>query len=134
VAVGGSGDDDLLGGRGASILIAGTGHDWLRAGAGGSILIAGATAFDTNLAALDALLAEWARTDETYAQKVAHLDGGATGGKNGAFVLGSSTVRSAGGEDDLRGGPGLDWFFARLNGRRKDRLHGVRSGEVVTDI
>jgi phosphodiesterase/alkaline phosphatase D-like protein len=134
VAVGGGGDDDLRGGRGASILIAGAGHDRLQAGAGGSILIAGTTAFDSNLAALDALLAEWARTDETYAEKVAHLDGAAAGGANGAFVLDSSTVHSAFGRDDLRGGPGLDWYFAHLSGRRRDRLHGVQSGEVVTEI
>ncbi len=134
VAVGGAGRDTLIGGTGPSILIGGGGRDELKAGAGAAILIAGITKFDANLAALKALSAEWARTDETFAQKVAHLNGGATGGKNGAFVLDTTTVHHSGGPSELIGTSATDWFFAHLTGRRKDDVDGFRAGDVLTGI
>jgi Ca2+-binding RTX toxin-like protein len=132
--VGGSGHNTLIGGAGPSILIGGGGRDVLTAKAGAAILIAGTTDFDANAAALRALLTEWSRTDETYAQKVAHLSGGATGGKNGSYVLDDTTVHHVGGPSQLKGGMGRDWFFARLTGRRHDTLQHVKPGEMVTNI
>jgi phospholipase C len=134
VAVGGAGHDVLLGGQAASILIGGAGRDLLGAGPGGSILIGGTTKYDANIAALKALEAEWSRTDETYLQRVTHLNGGATGGLNGAYVLNTSTVHDDGATDVLIGGTGPDWFFAHVSGKKRDLLFGVKPGEVVTDI
>ncbi|HZY90888.1 MAG TPA: acid phosphatase [Gemmataceae bacterium] len=134
VEVGGAGRDVLVGGRGASILIGGAGNDLLVAGAGGSILIGGTTKYDANIAALKALEAEWSRTDETYLQRVTHLNGGATGGLNGAYLLNTSTVHDDGATDVLVGGKGMDWFFARLSGKKRDFLFGVKPGEIVTDV
>jgi phospholipase C len=134
VVVGGEGDNTLTGGSGLGILIAGAGKSQLKAGSGGTILIAGTTDFDANIAALKSLEAEWSRTDETYAQKVAHLDGGATGGKNGPYILDETTVHHDGGPDDLTGGAGKNWFFAHLIGKKKDKIHGLKAGEIVTEI
>jgi phospholipase C len=134
VLVGGNGNDELVGGSGASILIGGKGNDHLRGGAGDAVFIAGFTDFDANLKALKGLLSEWSRTDETYAQKVAHLTGTATGGNNDGFVLGSSTVHDDNAVDTLDGGAGMDLFFADLSGKKKDKVNGLEDGEIVVDI
>jgi uncharacterized repeat protein (TIGR01451 family) len=130
VLVGGAGDDVLIGGDGRDILIGGTGKDQLYAD-GASILIGGTTDFDTNAAALSALLAEWARTDENYATRLSHLSGATAGGVNGAYLLNAQTVHDDGQADLLVGGDdGLDWFFAGKN----DQLKHQQSGEIVTPI
>ena len=49
------------------------------------MLIGGRTTYDANLAALDAIMAEWSGTG-TYAQRVAHLTG-SPGGLNGTTYL-----------------------------------------------
>ena len=136
VLVGGRGNNVLFGGAGPSILIAGTGHAQLQGGTGAAIQIAGTTTFDANLEALKGLEAEWARSDETYEQKAAHLLGQQTGGLNGSYTLDDSTVQSHGGRDDLKHstGGGMDLFFAHLTGRRKDRIDGLQDGEIVTEI
>jgi phospholipase C len=134
VEVGGSGRDTLIGGAGPSILIGGGGRDHLQAGSGAAILIAGTTNFDANLKVLKTLEAEWSRTDETYAQKVAHLTGGATGGLNGSNVLDATTVHHHGGPSELKGGKATDLFFAHLTGRHKDDLDGLQPGETVINI
>src|SRR5262249_45902476 len=82
VIVGGPGRNTLIGGSGPTILIGGAGHDTLVTGDGAALIVAGTTKFDANAEALRSLLAEWSRTDETFAQKTAHLTGGATGGQN----------------------------------------------------
>jgi len=38
------------------------------------------------------------------------------------------------GDDHLQGGSDLDWYFARLSGKRKDKLSGIKKGEVTTGI
>jgi phospholipase C len=134
VVVGGKGHNVIKGGSGPSILIGGAGADQLTAGSGSTILIAGTTNFDANLDALKALEAEWSRTDETFAQRMAHLNGGVTGGKNGSFILDATTVHDDGVVDDLTAGSGADWFFAHLTGRNKDKLHKLKAGDVVTNI
>jgi len=55
----------LIGGRGRNVLIGGAGADTLDAhlSTGDNILIGGRTHYDSNLAALDAIFAEWTRTD-----------------------------------------------------------------------
>src|SRR5262249_25641685 len=107
-------------------------------GAGAVIEIAGTTKYDANNAGLRALLDEWSRTDETTAQKQAHLNGGATGGKNGAYILDTTTGFDEHASDSLhglRGGAGLDWFFAHQFGKNpKDELHDLQPGDVVTQI
>jgi phospholipase C len=133
VVVGGSGRDKIFGGAGRSILIGGTGHDEIHAGAGDALLIAGSTKFDANIAALKALMSEWNSTD-AYPQRVAFLTGGATGGKNGKYLLDATTVFTDKSEDELTGGAGMDLFFAHLSGKHRDDVDAVAAGETVVNI
>src|SRR5262249_49611771 len=81
----GTGGGALSGGAGRDLLIGGSGINRLDGGAGEDILIAGATAYDLDAAALAAVMAEWGRTDLSYAARVDHLLHG--GGLNGATRL-----------------------------------------------
>jgi Ca2+-binding RTX toxin-like protein len=129
VLVGGAGSDTLLGGMGRDILIGGSGLSTLRAGSGGDILIGGTTDFDTNAAALAAVLAEWDSADD-YATRIARITGSMSGGLNGSVFLNSSTVHSDGMVNKLYGGPGMDWFFAGM----LDVLINKTSGEIITQV
>jgi hypothetical protein len=47
----------------------------------------------------------------TYATKVAHLSGTLSGGRNGSYLLNSSTVLNDIAVNLLTGESGLDWFI-----------------------
>ncbi len=115
VLVGGSGNDSLVAGTGKDLLIAGGGADSLKAGSGGDLLIGGSTVYDNNLAALNAIMAEWTSAD-VYAVKIKKLMGTIKGGKNGNVLLTvtgtSPSVTNNHQASTLSGGAGLDWFFA----------------------
>jgi hypothetical protein len=136
VVVGGAGNNILTGGSGPSILIGGSGHEQLIGGSGATLMIAGTTKFDANLEALQSLEAEWSRTDASYEEKVAHLNGGASGGQNGSYVLDNSTVQSHESPDVINHstGGGQDLFFADLFGNNTDTINGIVPGEIVIDI
>jgi Ca2+-binding RTX toxin-like protein len=135
VLVGGSGNDILYGGKGRDLLIGGAGSDSLYAGTGQDVLIAGYTDFDSNLVALNALMAEWGRTDIGYSTRVKHLTGSATGGLNGNDLLNAATVHDDSAIDYLYGNSKvLDWFLANSNGTAPDKVSGVKSGSVITSI
>jgi phospholipase C len=137
VVVGGSGNDQIFGGAGPSILIGGTGHDQIFGGSGDALEVGGSTKFDADQEALRALAAEWVRTDETFLQKVAHIDGATPGGKNGNFILDTSTVFDDGAADELfdsHGSSAHTLFFARLSGKKKDKIDDVDAGSVVIGI
>jgi phospholipase C len=136
VLVGGKGNDRLSGGSGPSILIGGSGHAHLRGGLGDSLLIAGFTNYDGNLQALQALLNEWSATGETFAQKVAHIEGVTGGGLNGSYVLDGNTVHHKK-SDVLTDSPGTaahDLIFARLAGKHRDHLDDLDPGDQLFDI
>jgi hypothetical protein len=127
---GGAGNDTLIGGAGRDVLIGGNGSDTLRAGSGGDLLIAGYTAFDNNQSALLAILAEWQRTDETYAQRLDHLRRG--GGLNGtARLTRPATVRDDVFADVLTGGAGQDWFWLTPRPGVPDTPRGRLPSEAV---
>lgn len=128
--VGGAGDDVLYGGSGRDLLIGGGDADTLYAGSGGDILIGGATDYDANLAALDAIMAEWGRTDISYQQRIADLDGPASGGLNGQYLLNATTVHDDGASDQLVGGRKQDWYIASAD----DVVAGKKHNEVVTAV
>jgi hypothetical protein len=71
----------LTGGTGRNVVIGGTGPDTLDASGASSdnILIGGTTDFDTNLAALDAIFAEWTRTDLGFKDRFSDLTSGSNG-------------------------------------------------------
>src|SRR5262249_21367159 len=138
VLVGGAGDDTLLGGKGRSVLIGGLGADQLVGNSDDDLLIAGTTAFDGNLAALDAVLAEWASA-RSYADRVANLSGTGSGPRaNGDVFLKASgpdaTVFDDGAVDQLQGASGMNWYFAKRSGLVTDLLPGLGASELVEDL
>ena len=131
---GGAGNDTLTAGSGRSILIGGTGADTLQGGGADDILIGGTTSWDNNLAALDALIAEWKRTDLSYSARINHLDGASTGGLNAGYYLSATTVFDDAAIDQLTGNGGTDWFFAHTTGAFADKITDQKKGEIVTVI
>jgi Ca2+-binding RTX toxin-like protein len=118
VLVGGDGDDRLFGGKDRNVLIGGRGADRLLGKAGDDLLIGGTTEFDSHLAALWAILAEW-DAERKYDKRVSNLKGpGDSSRLNGNYFLidqgAQATVHDDGEIDRLRGGSGRDWFFAEL--------------------
>jgi hypothetical protein len=104
-------------GRGASQLHAGSGEDILIGGWTDYDLSSTALTYDRKLAALDALLREWSRTDlgtasdpTGYSARVKDLLGPAAGGTsgrlNGSVFLNPSTVHDNGQADTLFGTTG----------------------------
>jgi hypothetical protein len=143
------------GGQGRDLLIAGTGWATVNAGSADDIMIGGwtdydlynmsgyntATTYDQKLTALEAVMAEWGRTDESYSQRVANLSNTTVNnvapnglGQNGGYFLNSSTVHDNGQADTLNGAPktsaALDWFFAGLT----DIINHKKGVEVTTTI
>ena len=133
VLEGGAGNDILKSGRGRNLLVGGTGADVLQGSAGDDILIGGTTDYDSNLAALNAVMAEWGRTDADYQTRVNHLNGTLGGGQSGGLLLTGNTVHDDAASDTLTGGAGMDWFFALLSGPNKDVIKDW-AGEVVTGL
>jgi Ca2+-binding RTX toxin-like protein len=129
VLVGGGGNNRLLGGQGRDILIGGAGRSTLQAGAGGDILIGGTTAYDSNVAALASILAEWGSADD-YATRIARLAGSISGGLNGVYFLNANTVHDNDLADYLYGGAGLDWYFAGLMGVLFNKTTGEDSTQI----
>jgi hypothetical protein len=114
ILVGNGTGNRLTGGQGRNLLIAGPGAGTLVGGPDSDVLIGGATPYDTNIAALDAVMAEWGRTDLSYNARVQHLLSG--GGLNGGVVLNAANVRFNAGGNTLDGGPGPDLFYGQLPG------------------
>jgi hypothetical protein len=74
---------------------------------------------DTSITALDALMAEWARTDlgtasdpTGYGARIQHLEHG--GGLNGSFLLNTSTVVPQPGSTTLVTGAQFDFLILDL--------------------
>lgn len=114
ILVGRGGNDTLAGVGGRNILIGSQGADTISGGSGQDILIGGNTSYDAKTSALNALMAEWARTDLGYQGRIDHLRGSVSGGLNGSYKLTSSTVKDDATADLLTGMQGLDWFWGLL--------------------
>jgi hypothetical protein len=137
VLEGGAGNDTLQAGGGRDLLVGGTGADVLHGGGGDDILIGGTTDHDGNLAALNAVMAEWGRTDADYTTRVNHLNGTRGGGLNGGVLLTANTggtVHDDAAIDTLFGEGGSEWFFALQSGTNKDVIKDQATGEVVTTL
>lgn len=134
VLVGGDGNDVLIGGRGRDILIGGAGSDWLAGRRGDAILVGGSTAWDTDVAALSALMAEWNST-HGYGTRLANLNGTGTGAAFASRLNGNCFLRATGANatvfddharDYLFGGPGHNWFLANAGDWVWDPVTGHR--------
>lgn len=72
---------------------------------------------------------EWGRTDLSYQERIAQLDGSVSGGSNGSYLLNASDVYDNNAVNELVvGGGGRDWFFASA----QDILRHERHTDVVT--
>jgi hypothetical protein len=116
ILIGGSGADTLTdSSTGSSILIGGGGADTIK-GNGQDILLSGSTTYDSNtsanIAALDAILAEWASSD-LYATKISKINTGITVGSK-TYALNATTVQSDGVANTLSDGTAAtqdNWFI-----------------------
>src|SRR5262249_55732115 len=133
VLIGRGGDDMLNGQDGRDMVFRGAGQDTLDGGAADDIVLGGTTTYDGNVGALTAILTEWARTDVSYANRVAHIFGTSGGGLNGNYRLNATTVSNDGGATDtLTGGAGLDWFLTSVGDGITDLNNGGK--ETQTNI
>jgi hypothetical protein len=101
-------------------------------GAGENILIGGETVHDLVPAALDAIMREFARTDEDFTTRLTHLLSG--DGANGDSLLNPTTVSTREETNSLAGGKyRANWFFV------KDRRDVIKPGtlhrfDVITKL
>jgi Ca2+-binding RTX toxin-like protein len=137
VLLGEEGDDLLVGGGGRDLLIGGVGADRIVGNADDDILIAGFTDYDTNDAALCAIMDEWtsARDYSTRVQNL--LDGtGSVDCENGPVFLNETTVHDDDAADVMTGSSGQDWFIFNEDGDGgvTDRLTDLSAQEFANDI
>jgi hypothetical protein len=141
-----NGGDILVGDANPNILKANKGHNILIGGFGGGdtltsggadILIAGTTNYDSNIAALQTILATWkTSTSSTYSTVISTLMSNSF-----ADPLNTSTVSDSGATDvadTLTGSnkPTTDWFFAHTTGgsQPNDNLVNKGTGDTVASI
>jgi Ca2+-binding RTX toxin-like protein len=114
--IGGGSNDSIFGNGGRDLLVGGTGPDSLDGGTGDDILISGTFNYYSESSklldrvAVDAIMAEWARTDLDYYSRIANIRFGV--GPGGAVKLSIATVQADGAAvDSLTGAEQLDWFW-----------------------
>jgi Ca2+-binding RTX toxin-like protein len=91
-------------------MIGGQGADLLDGSADDDLVIGGWTDYDTNPAALDALLAAWAQP-LPYNQRIENLQDNGVAYPGGRAFLTKNHVHDDQAADTLIGGLGRDWFF-----------------------
>ncbi|HEY2586240.1 MAG TPA: calcium-binding protein [Tepidisphaeraceae bacterium] len=131
--VGNAANNFFMGGSGRNILIGGGGSDTLVGGAGDNILIGDSTIYDTNMTALNAIFAEWTRTDLSFEQRVADLNspGNQPRSLNGNYTLDKKSILSDGAPDTLTGGTGLTWAFVT---KKQDTFTSKSPRDHVTEV
>jgi ELWxxDGT repeat protein len=139
------GGDILVGDANVNALATVAGHNIVIAGSGGGdtlsshaadILIAGTTNYDTNLPALQFILAEWQASNSTnYATVINNIETSATD------PLNATTVSDSGTNDQPstlngNGQPTSDWFFLHNTGgtTANDTLNNAGTGDTQTSI
>ena len=131
--IGNSANNFFTGGSGRNILIGGGGADKLVGGGGDNLLIGDSTIYDTNVAALNAIFAEWTRTDLSFEQRVADLlsPGNQPRSLNGSVTLNKASIISDGAPDTLIGGTGLTWAFVT---KKQDTFLSKAPRDHVTQV
>jgi uncharacterized delta-60 repeat protein len=148
ILIGGDGDDLLHGQAGRDILIGGQGADRIVGQTDDDILVAGYSTYDSDLDALNAILAEWTSSRD-YGTRTANILGrnvtiGSTtynfGGprNNGSNFLepdgASATVFDDGQVDVLTGSQGQDLFLFNADNPVVDTITDLSSSEFAADI
>jgi hypothetical protein len=130
--VGDANPNVLIGGTGRNIIIGGAGGDTITGGGGDNILIGGTTSYDTNLTALDAILAEWTNPTLAIGQRTRALKKGIVAGGQ-TYALNESTVFADNAPDSLIGGPGINWFFVDSDDTINNGA-GPGSNDTITHV
>ena len=120
ILVGGDGGDRILGGSGLDVLIGGNGADSLNGGDSDDILVGGETAYDSDVVALQAILADWTSSDD-YDTRVDTL-------LSGNLTMSDVTLDD-GSVDTLTGAAGQDWFLVSFLSGQVDR-HDAGRGPI----
>jgi Ca2+-binding RTX toxin-like protein len=121
ILLGGAGSDQLTGAAGGDVMIGGNGLDRLVGNGGDDLMINGTVpVYEPNWSALASILAEWDRDDIGLGQRMLNLRNG--GGLNGTNRLTVTTIKDDTFSDDLTGGLGADWFWAKVAAVGIDRL------------
>jgi Ca2+-binding RTX toxin-like protein len=120
--VGGDGSDTLFGRAGQDVQIGGLGSDRVRGASGDDLLLGGASDYDTDEAALLAILAEWSSGND-LGTKIMNISTGATTGGNPLSLTAGAIDDGA--IDDLTGDSGIDWFLAFSDSIRDQRSDDV---------
>ena len=123
--IGGAGNDALFGGPGDDVIVGGAGKDDLHSFYGNDLLIGGSISFESDLAAMASILAEWNQSTLTLARPMDHLQHG--GGLNGTNLLNSTTLAEDHAKDVLHGTPNADWLISG-DGDRIDKLKSPSVG------
>ncbi len=113
VLVGAGGNDTLFGDDGFDILIGGLGSDSLNGGNGDDLIIAGFTAHDTNLSRLNVLRLEWSSAN-AYEVRVQNIRNG-VGSPLTSLQATINVFNDSDESDTLTGGLGRDWYFRALD-------------------
>ncbi|MCI0684044.1 MAG: hypothetical protein L0Y71_18195 [Gemmataceae bacterium] len=131
ILMGGDGNDTILGRGGRDIAIGGDGVDLIYTDGDEDILIGGSYSQSSDLAALDALMAEWSRTDLNFDQRVTSVTQTGVGPGNGV-ILNASTISHDDDFDLLIGGIfGKDLFFANTDDDLTDALSNDELIEIL---
>ena len=125
ILVGMEAGDTLLTGNGRDILIGGLGLDNLNGGLGDDILIAGRTTSDTSLSNLNTLRTQWI-SGNTYSARVANLRAG-VGSPLVSLKATINVLNDAGENDILTGGGNTDWYFRAVD----DAITDLFAGELI---
>ncbi len=105
--LGGRGNDEIEGRDGRDVLIGGLGRDEIEGGKGDDLLIGGFTIYDNDAVALAKIRDAWI-APLSYNTRITNLRIGA----GGVPKLDVTTVIDDQVKDELKGGDGLDWFWA----------------------
>jgi hypothetical protein len=108
ILLGGAGNDRLDGGLGRDLLIGGQGRDRLSGQGDEDILIGSETIYDDNMEALRAVMSEWGRLEQ-FDERMASLQGGV--GEELTRLVEAETVLDDDLIDELFGGDGMNWMM-----------------------
>jgi autotransporter-associated beta strand protein len=109
VLLGGNGVNSLKGGSGNDILIGGPNYGVLFGGSGQDILLSGTTSYGQNITALNALMTEWGKTNESISTRQTNLQNGT--GANGSYVLNANTIQTDVPQELIVPGSSQNWLI-----------------------
>jgi Ca2+-binding RTX toxin-like protein len=134
--VGDAATTSLVGGTDRNVLIGGGGTETITGGGGFNLLLGTRTAYDTNLAALQALMTYWDNPNATTLDQLVNplksKKGVTVNGQ--LLMLNSTTLQPDHAADSLIGGSGSNWFIRDKDGDTINNGSGPGPNDRVTVI